>query len=96
MGAGFPSGALKFCGVGSERQIDPGFGFVIGVLIILGEPFADFGGGRADYRIEIRVIVRIPSEDLDSQGPFLQFPRMSIQRALHDIAQQGWDIACCS
>ena len=62
---------------------------MIGLLIILGEPFPDFGGRRTDYGIEIRVIVRIPSEDLNSQGPFLQFPRVSIQRTLYDIAEKG-------
>ena len=58
------------------------------VLIILREPFADFGGGCADHRIEIRVVVRIAPEYLDAQGPFLEFPRMAIQRAFDDIAQE--------
>ena len=61
---------------------------MIGLLIILGEPFPNFGGSGPDDRIEIRVIVRISPEDLNSQGPFLQFSRMSIQRTLDDIAEK--------
>ena len=79
---------MKPDAVGSKRQIDPRFRLVIGFLIILREPFPNFGRSRPDYGLEIRVIFRISPEHLNSQGPFLQLSRMSIERALDDIAQK--------
>jgi hypothetical protein len=62
---------------------------VIGLLIILRDPLPNFGGRGPDDRIEVRVVVRVAAEDLDSQGPFFQFPWVSIQRTLYDIAEKS-------
>ena len=58
------------------------------VLIILREAFTDLGGGCADHRIEIRVVVRFTRKYLDAQGALLELPRMAVQRAFDYIAQE--------
>ena len=87
-GNGFLRWWLELGSVGPEGEDNAKFRFVSGVLIILREAFADLGGGCADDRIEIGVVIRFAGEDFNAQGAFLEFPRMSVQRALDYIAQQ--------
>jgi hypothetical protein len=80
---------LESGGVRAQRQIDAGFRIVTGLLIVLGEALSNFGGGGPDDGIEIGIVVGVAAKDLNSQGTFLEFSGMSIQRALHDVAQEG-------
>ena len=64
VGGGFLHWHLKLGSVRSERQNNSKLGFVSRVLIILREPFADLGGGCADHRIEIGVVIRFAGEYL--------------------------------
>ena len=47
---------------------------VAGILIILGEAFPNFSRSSPHHGVEVRVVVRVPPEDLDSEG---KWPPMS-------------------
>jgi hypothetical protein len=63
---------------------------VAGILIILREPLPDLGRGGSDYGVEVRVVLKVASEDFDAQSTFLQLSPTSFQRPFHQIPQHGW------
>ena len=70
---------MKVRDIGSGRQCDTEFGFVLGILIVLGYAFADLGRGNANNRIGCRVVVDASAEDFDPQRALLDVLRVTRQ-----------------
>src|SRR5580692_7093332 len=61
----------KIRNVGADRQFDYQFPRVIGVVIVLAEPFPNLGGRSANHRIQIHIVDWVASKSLNANGPFL-------------------------
>jgi hypothetical protein len=57
-------------------------------VIVLGDSLANLGGGDADNRLGIGVVIRRPAEDLDAECTFLQLICLPIQTFLNHIPQK--------
>jgi hypothetical protein len=61
---------------------------VRGILIILRESLANFGGRRAYHRVEIRIVVGLAPEDFDPKRPLFQFSRTARKGSLDDVSEK--------
>src|SRR6202012_3508208 len=73
-------------GVGSGRQSNREFLAVGGLLVVLGDTFANLGGGDPDNRIGGGIVVGVPPEDLNAQGAFFDVFRAARERGFYDQA----------
>jgi len=79
---------VKPGGIRPEWQLDARLEPVIQLLIVLRKTFPNFGCGCPDDWIEIRIVVRFPPEYLDAERALLQLLGVTIERALHNVAQE--------
>src|SRR6185312_2953031 len=81
-------GPSEFRLVSAGRQGNLEFAGMFGLEIILGDTAAKLSGGCPHDRIGIGVVRGIPSEDVESNCPFLGWLACIIEPMLDDIAKQ--------
>jgi len=74
--------------IGADRQFDYQFPGVIRVVIVLAEPFPNFGCRCANHRIQIDIVDGFAPKSLDANCPFLQFARIAKKRLLDSVGEQ--------
>jgi len=67
--------------IGTGRQEKPNFLAVLGIVIVLVNAFADFGGRNANDRINGGIVIRRTVKDLDAEDSLLQIMSLAFQRA---------------
>ncbi len=58
-------------------------------MVVLRDSLADLSRGGSNNRIEIRIVMRIAGEYLDSQGPLFKLSRVARKRMLHHVSQHA-------
>ena len=78
---------MKLRDVRAGRQVDPRLGFVAGLVVILGDPLANFAGSDANDRVVVGVVVSVPAEDFHAEAALLERP-FAGERMFNDIAEE--------
>lgn len=58
------------------------------ILVILGDPLPNLGGGNANYGIGRGVVVSVPAEDFDPQGALFDVVDVTGQSVLDNEAEE--------
>ena len=70
------------------RERNPQFILMTGVLIVLRNAFADLRGRHPHDRFDGRIVVGILAEDLNAQRALFQQIRLTIDRCIHNVAEE--------
>ena len=65
------------------------FECMLGLLIVLREPFAYFGGGQSNGRVKAGIVVRRPTKYLHANRAFLELLVVPREGGFDDVAQEG-------
>ena len=74
--------------IGAGRQLNDGLARMGRVVIILDQALAHLGGGRANYRIGIGVVIGLPPESLDADRPLFEAGGIAEEGLLDRIGQE--------
>ena len=89
MAIGISCGPVKLRNIASRWQGDAKFVRVTGVLIVLGDAFADLGGGDTDDGVGGGVVAGVAAEDFDAEGAFLELIAAAFELLLNDVAEEA-------
>jgi hypothetical protein len=74
--------------VGAGRERDAELFRAVGVLVVLSNSLADFGGGDADDGIGGSVVACIAAEDFDAEGALLELVPAAFELFVDDKAKK--------
>ena len=80
---------LEVGDVGAGGEGDAQFVGVGGILIVLGDAFADLGGGDADDGVGGGVVAGVAAEDFNAEGALLELVAAAFQLLVDDEAQKA-------
>src|SRR5271169_3981588 len=84
-------GPVKVGNIRAGRQGNAQFVSSGGVLVILGDPFADFRCGDANDGVGGSIVVRVSAKDLNAEGAPLDVGRVPYERLFDHKAQETWE-----
>ncbi len=75
--------------IGAGREGDAQFVGAVGILVVLGDAFADLGGSDADDRVGGRIVAGVAAEDLDAESALLELVATAIEFLLDNVAEKA-------
>src|SRR5271170_4145984 len=84
-------GPVKVRNIRAGRQGNAQFVSAGGVLVVLGDSFADFRCSDANDGVRGGVVVRVSAKDLNAEGALLDVRRLPSQRLFDHKAQESWE-----
>ena len=75
--------------VTAHGKIDADLSAILVLLVILSDTLPHLGGGDADHRIAVGVIVGRAAKDLNAEQPLLELRAVALQRMFDDVLQKS-------